>query len=374
MIWPFLTLSKRAGYGDLGVLVRARLGLTAVQFADPTTRVPLHHMAQLLSAALERGGQRDIGLQAARYVDSVHLGVMEQVTRSRTSLRAALEAGIRYVPLLGDGVHYSFSVDGELATSCLWFDPGLRLHEAAVEFVLAIGLLWSRRMTGIEQLAPLAVHFAHPRPADTRRHEKLFRCALHFDAPVNKVVMSARFLDRALDGAEPVLAELLQQRAEGLLQTLPRAHDTTAQVREILSGQRELRRVTAVHVARRMGLGARTLARRLADEQTSYRDVLDDVRKRAALEALARGDRAIGDIAQALGFASPQGFHRAFRRWTGTSAAAYRKDPAVLTPAADSRTRSSSRPDPRRTSRAPGPGSRAAARGSRHRASRARRR
>jgi AraC-like DNA-binding protein len=307
--------------------VRRRLALSEAQFADPSTRVPLVQLAQLLGVAVEHSKQRDIGLLAARWVERVHFGLMEDVTRTKATLRSALETGIRYAPLLGDGVHYDFELSGELATSRLWFDPEIQMHEAAMEFVLAIGLLWARRMTGIEQLAPLEVHFTHARPADISRHEKLFRCKLFFSAPVAKVVMSARFLDRSLAGSEPVLAQLLQQRAEVLLQALPRTREATiaSQVRKSLLTRPDLHAASAETIARRLGLGVRTMARRLEQEQTSYREVLDDVRRQAALQALARSERSIAEIADALGFASPQSFQRAVRRWTGLTAAAYRR-------------------------------------------------
>ncbi|MET0387152.1 MAG: AraC family transcriptional regulator [Polyangiales bacterium] len=325
LVWPFIAWIKAASEQDASAFVRAQLGLDENQFADPSTRVPITQLAELLDTALQRSGQRDIGLLAARRVEAVHLGLMEDVTRSKGTLRSALEAGIRYVPLIGDCVHYSFEVSGDRATTCFWFDPGIQIHEAAVEFTVAVGVSWARRLIGNADVAPLEVHFMHRAPPDVTRHQKTFRCPLFFNAPVTKVVMPARALEHQLKGSEPVLAQLLQQRAEGLLQSLPRAHGIATQVRKVLASQRELRSVTAAQVAKRLGLGTRTLARRLDAEQTSYREVLDEVRKQSALRSLTDTERSIADIADSLGFSSPQSFHRAFRRWTGTTAAEFRR-------------------------------------------------
>jgi AraC-like DNA-binding protein len=71
-------------------------------------------------------------------------------------------------------------------------------------------------------------------------------------------------------------------------------------------------------------MSVRTLARRLGEESTSYRMLLDETRKHTALRDLAQTLRPINDIAHQLGFASSQSFHRAFRRWTGDTAASYR--------------------------------------------------
>jgi AraC-like DNA-binding protein len=52
----------------------------------------------------------------------------------------------------------------------------------------------------------------------------------------------------------------------------------------------------------------------------------DEVRLAVARELLARTDIAISDVAAALGYATPSAFVRAFRRWTGGSPSAWRKE------------------------------------------------
>ena len=330
LIWPFLTLAQRSGMGDRAPFVCQQLDLTPEQLADPTTRVPSAELVRLFNAAIVRSQQRDIGLLAARFVDRAHLGIMEDLTRSRPTLRAALETGVRYVPLVGDSVSYRMEVANGVLTSHVEFDPALpRLHEAAVEFVVATGLLWARRATGVEDLAPREVHFEHPRPEDTSRHSKLFGCPLHFGAQGTKVVMSTRALERALRGGEPVLAGLLQQHADQMLEAVSNARGVVARVRRFLEGRKDFRGVDAARVAQHLGLGARTLARRLRAEGTSYQALFDQARQQAAVRQLRETDRSAAEIAHILGFASPQGFQRAFRRWTGTSTARYRRGARV---------------------------------------------
>jgi AraC-like DNA-binding protein len=325
LIWPFLSIAPTCDQAQLTAQVRQRLGLSASQFADPSTRVPIAQFAEMLDRALARTGQRDIGLLAAHRVESVHLGLTVDVARSRDPLQSALEAGIRFLPLVGDCVQFHLEVAGDRVTSRFAFDPDIQIHEAAVEFVIAVSLMWARRTTGVADLAPLEIHFTHPKPADTSRHEQLFLCPLHFGAPATQIVMSKQSLEKPLGGAEPLLATLSTQRAETLLQELSHPHDTAARVRQLLSAETALRNVSAQLIAKRLGIGTRTLARRLSDENTSYREVLNEVRKDIALAEITRGERTTADIAYSLGFASPQGLYRAFRRWTGGSTSAYRR-------------------------------------------------
>jgi len=69
----------------------------------------------------------------------------------------------------------------------------------------------------------------------------------------------------------------------------------------------------------------RTLQRRLREEGTSFAELLDEVRKNLALRYLADARYEAADAAFLLGYAELSTFHRAFRRWTGTSPGEWRR-------------------------------------------------
>ena len=77
-------------------------------------------------------------------------------------------------------------------------------------------------------------------------------------------------------------------------------------------------------LAEAMHLGTRTLRRRLLDHGTSYKQLLDDVRRDIAQHYVARSEESFDQIAERLGFADASAFYRAFKRWTDTTPAAYR--------------------------------------------------
>jgi AraC-like DNA-binding protein len=76
--------------------------------------------------------------------------------------------------------------------------------------------------------------------------------------------------------------------------------------------------------ARLLGISPRSLQRLLNEEGTSYSDLLDRCRCKAACQALEHTQQSIKDIATVLGYSDPTHFTRAFRRWTGTAPLAYR--------------------------------------------------
>ena len=324
LVWPFLELARKAGHAERLKRVPELLGLTQAQLDDPNTRISQRVLARMLARAIDSSGNRDIGLLAAQKADSQHIGINEYIARSRATMQDAIEANVRYVRLLGDVVHHGLEIQGKLAYSTFRLDPELAGHPAAYEYVLALAVLRARRITGDPDLAPIEVHFTHAQPADTTRHEKLFRCRLRFGMPVAQLVMSAKFLKRPMARAEPALGELLETQATAMLERLPRSNELVAHVTSMLRAEGSLRGASAERIARRLGMSVRTLSRKLGEERTSYRALFDDARRTAAVRDLTQSERPIAEIAYDLGFASTQSFHRAFRRWTGMTASACR--------------------------------------------------
>jgi len=87
----------------------------------------------------------------------------------------------------------------------------------------------------------------------------------------------------------------------------------------VLTGSLSIERV-----AQYLGTSPRTLQRRLANRQRTYRDFVDEVRLTWAQTLLCKTDTPVHEIAQRLGYRNPNAFSRAFRRWTGTTPRAYR--------------------------------------------------
>jgi AraC-like DNA-binding protein len=78
-------------------------------------------------------------------------------------------------------------------------------------------------------------------------------------------------------------------------------------------------------VAKTLALSVRTLSRRLADEGTSYAEVVDQLRRSLALQYLKEPGIPLSQIAWLLGYEGSTSFNHAFRRWTGESPSKARK-------------------------------------------------
>ena len=80
----------------------------------------------------------------------------------------------------------------------------------------------------------------------------------------------------------------------------------------------------AENVAQALALSLRTLARRLAEEGTTYGEVVDQLRRSLATQYLNDPGMSLGQIAWLLGYEGSTSFNHAFKRWTGRSPSADR--------------------------------------------------
>jgi AraC-like DNA-binding protein len=165
----------------------------------------------------------------------------------------------------------------------------------------------------------LEVRLPRTRPSDTRAFQAFFSAPIRFGAAAGELVFREDSLLAPVVSADPVLARILREHADSQLSRLipdaamrERARAAVAQ-----QGARGIWDVPAV--ARQLGMSPRTLRRRLQDEGTSLRAMVDDVRRERALLFAEAGRYNAGEIAVKLGFADTTSLARAFRRWTGAS-------------------------------------------------------
>lgn len=75
-------------------------------------------------------------------------------------------------------------------------------------------------------------------------------------------------------------------------------------------------------VAEKLSISVATLRRRLSDEQTSFRELVNHHRMREAMDLLAKG-HSVSHVSDLLNYSDIRAFNRAFKRWKGETPAQY---------------------------------------------------
>ncbi len=315
----------------------APLALTPAQLADPDAHLPLSTVAHVWERAASLTGDAVFGLHAAEVMNTQRGNVFDYVAASCTTARALFSAAMRYQRLLLSRSDLRLTEHADLARFEAHGRPPSRPSHLD-DFVLAQLVLRVRRRSP-SGFALRAVHFEHPAPTTADAHEhyaRVFQAPVHFGATHDALTFEAALLDEPLTHSDPVLAGMLLRHADAQLRDRDEAppphapsHGATESLTDTLRARiAQAGLVTAPdlrQLARSLGLSERSLQRRLRDEGTSFKDVLDDVRHREALARLADPRQSVSDVAFVLGFAEVSAFSRAFRRWTSLSPAHWRR-------------------------------------------------
>ena len=182
---------------------------------------------------------------------------------------------------------------------------------------------------GTEQpLRPVRLEL-NRRRANVTVLERHFRCELRFDAPHDMLVLDATALGLPMVHRNAQLHAVLIPGLELAIGHSDHARTLVDDVRMALTETIVGDRPSIGTIAKSLGMSARTLQRRLGELGTTYQELLDDVRRRAAKRLLADTALGIGEVAFLLGFEEANSFVRAFQTWEGTTPAKWRTRSAI---------------------------------------------
>lgn len=322
-----VAMSRGVAPGPL--LAAAGLDVTALLATDG--RVPAEPALRAWTIAAERCADPWFGLSVADQLRPDHLGGLTLTALGSATLGDGLRRLSRYFHLVNQWAELRLVEDATRIRIRLEIAHGtVEALRHPTECFLATLLKVSRRAIG-SALVPLEVavrHHAPPAHPDDEPYRRAFGVLPRFGADAYEVVLPRAALGLATRTPDAALVEHGERHLRRLLDELPRIETITGQVRreileELRTGEVSLRRIAA-----RLRTSERTLQRRLEREGTSLHELLDEVRRRLALRHLAESRESIAEISFLLGFGEVRAFHRAFKRWTGSTPAAFRRDGA----------------------------------------------
>ncbi len=157
-------------------------------------------------------------------------------------------------------------------------------------------------------------------------YRSFFGAKVGFGRPVTRFVLDPALLELTPVRDQHALRAFLRKVPARLLAPYSDEGRLTAKIRGRLRGRRAVNWPSVEELAGELELPASTLRHRLASEGQTYRGIKDEIRRGLAIDRLTVGSKSIADIAAELGFLEPSAFHRAFRKWTGKSPAAFRRE------------------------------------------------
>lgn len=289
-------------------------------------RTPIEDIGAVWRLAAEVTGDSTIGIRAAQqYFSPAYWQSLGLAILCSNTLRKALHRMVKYFEILSDAASISLEEgETEIVFVARMRASANELGFEALEFGLA-SLLALFRSVYPGHLIPLEIRLVRPLPDNAKDFEQLFDCPVVFGSSIESISFDIADADKKLPGGNQQLASYQDLFSEEYIGRY--GHNSiTLKVKDeilrLLPGGDPSQAV----VAEALHTSSRNLQRKLRSENTSFREILSEIRMKLAQSYLAQNRNSYVEVAYLLGFADQSNFARAFKQWFDMSPSQYRKE------------------------------------------------
>ncbi|MGW4248926.1 AraC family transcriptional regulator [Nocardia sp. NPDC004722] len=302
-------------------------GLTEAQLSDPNGVVyATDELAVIANLVRELGDPPGLGITAGTRFRLTSYGLWGFALVSSPTLRSAIRVGFQFGELsfsLSETSTRTLEGESQLVLEPLGIPPELRRFTIERD-AAGIRTLQRDLLATPMPLARVSFAFSAPPAEKLGLYEEIFGMTPEFDADENIVAFERELLDAPLPQANEQTSAVALQHCRDLLDRRRARTGIAGQVRNILL-EHLADPPDSAAVADTLHLSERTLRHHLAQEGTSYRALLDEIRERLAEELLVSQGLPVAEIAHRLGYIEVSSFSQAFRRWKGMGPRAFRQ-------------------------------------------------
>jgi AraC-like DNA-binding protein len=291
--------------------------LSVHQINRQDTRISVASQIRFLELAAEALKDPLLGFRLARDAELRQVGLLHYVAASSETLGDALDRAQRYSSIANAGLVLKCSEVRNFTIGLRYAGVARHSDRQQMECFVTWLIRFCRASTD-RRLNPIVVRFVHRRLGDGSELEKYFGCRIEFGADTDQIIFDNKAKQLRLVGADPYLNELLLQNCE---QALAYRRSSAGPLRVVVEnaitpllphGKARLE-----VVAQTLGVGPRTLARRLTAEGLSFGEILDQLRSDLATHYLGEANLSISQVAWLVGYQGVSAFSHGYKRWTG---------------------------------------------------------
>lgn len=286
---------------------------------------PFDDIAGFFEHAADLTGNDTLGFVRGAKREMRRTGLISYVGLSSPTVLDFIKNVTRYRQVFSDAVEIDISnLDRDGIMRWQFSVPSMVRRRQYVEFG-ASGLLHAMRQAANRNFCPKLVTLRHLRNTNVDVLERFFGCEVQFGAAHNAYHFHKTDLELPLVTADNELYSVLTEYCETILQDKSRnLPPIVIKVERAIADRLAKGEAHQEAVALALGMSSRTLARRLADENTTFFKTLEELRSSLAVSYLKDSNLVLAEIAYLLGYSALSSFNEAFKRWTGQTPGQFR--------------------------------------------------
>ena len=300
-----------------------RNGLDPSLIRESRTRYPFDLICAAWVETAKTTGKQSIGLEAAKHYSALDLNALGVTFLSSSTLVEALKRLVRYESVLSSSLDCSI-VETEDRLDFICAKPVVESKALRIKEDSRTSVLLDLCRTGLNHsLDPIEVTLTYPEPEGTGDYLGLFRCPVAFGQKESRISFKLTDVRRKFTDANRELAIANDHILDSMRKDLSSSDLITCVKKAIIdalpSGVPDQSTIAKLFV-----VSSRTLQRKLANEGTSFRTLLLEVRRELAERYITDNTLPLAEISYMLGFSNTSSFSRAFKKWTGDPPAVFR--------------------------------------------------
>ena len=306
---------RQAGI-SLAPLLRSA-GLSVGQIDKQDSRIGVASQIKFLELAAEALKDQLLGFRLARDGDLRLLGLLYYAAASSETLGDALARAQRYSSIINSGIALRCFRSGNFTIALRYAGVSRHFDRQHMEFLVTTLIRVCRVLTD-RRLVPTTVRFVHRRLGKPSEIEKFFGCAIEFGADTDEIIFHKTAAQLSLVGADQYLSKILLNNCDqALAHRRPNASSLRVAIENAITPLLPHGKARLAVVAQELGVGRRTLARRLTAEGLGFSEILNQLRSDLVTHYLSDTNLSISQIAWLIGYQGIGAFSHSYKRWTG---------------------------------------------------------
>lgn len=300
------------------------VGLDPDVLKRPEIAIDYGRFCQLLQRCALAWDLPDLGIRMIRHQAIDFLGPVALVTKMEATVRGAIQAILTNLVIHSNATVAALEEEGNTASMILNRREDAPDGRENAELVMAQGKLVLDTVAAMP-VDLFEVSFLHHRGASASAVSAHFECPIRYHADRYALSFDRRLLDRPTEKSDTAYHALIKRYLATAHGEMPGGAKET--VRAEVARQMEFGQCTLANVAQALRTSPRNLQRGLQADGTSFRDLVDDWRRKKALLLVTNTRLPLSEVSEALGYAEQSVFSQAFRRWYGNPPLSYRTMP-----------------------------------------------
>jgi len=308
--------------------IARKSGIDPMAIREPGNRLPVIKLQKIWGMALDQSKDEYFGLRYASYFQPAALHGLGLAWITSTTLKDSLKRLIRYQRMLSTMCCYSLE-ETDNSYHLLFGYKKMDIEPIPISVDAAVSSFFKMcKISMGSSFTPKAVTLKRALPSSRDPFDQFFGVRVQFNSEHNTLVFAKQDLENTLPAANPELARMNDQVVIDYLRKFNR-DDIEAQVQSTLIEQLPCGVPKQQDTASALNMSIRNLQRKLHEQDSSFKQLLNRTRKELAEHYLQDSEKPIIEIGFLLGYVDASNFARAFRRWQGISPIQYRKEHAM---------------------------------------------